>query len=56
MSRPQCKKALLAVSLVGTIRKDGKPHNPYSAAKQAGTTPSQVYYYLKKQKTLEWDK
>jgi len=50
MAKPQCPKALRAVTLVGTIRKDGRPHTAYSAAKEAGTTPTQVYYYLKKRK------
>lgn len=50
MGRPQCPKALLAVSLVGKLRENGKPHTPYSAAKEAGCAPRQVYYYLKKSK------
>jgi group I intron endonuclease len=54
--RKRSSKTMKAIELVGQPKADGSFHTPYSAAKEAGVLPSVVYYYLKKQKTLEWDK
>lgn len=56
MPRNPNKSTVQAIKLIGTLRKDGKPHTPYSAAKEVDANRHAVYKYIKSHPELLGEK